>query len=457
MKVRDIFGATGLLVMAAMGWASHADAKQVTLDVSLSHPTLLAGDKQTTYIKVGLTGFEPTITNKRPPVNVALVLDKSGSMQGDKLAKAKQAAIQALHRLSASDIISIVAYDTTVQVVVPSTKLTDKASVAAAINNIQAGGNTALFAGVSKGAAEVRKFFDRKSVNRIILLSDGLANSGPSTPGELGRLGAELMKQGVAVSTLGLGLGYNEDLMFELARNSDGNHMFIEDATELAGVFDAEFHDVMSIVAQEVAITVRCAPEIRPIRLLGVKGDINGQNVVVNLNQLYRKEQKYVLLEVEVPASKPNQVNAIADVQVSYANMETHTVDRLASSIGVRFDSDPTVVAAHKNEAVLTECVLQIANLRNEEALVLRDRGEKAKAEEMLNNNAQYLWTNGIELNSPKLQKRADDNFDQSKKLDEGTWGRTRKGMRSQQYMDAQVQRADPVEPKTDEPKKDKP
>jgi len=184
------------VVMAAPSWLA---AAQVKLDVSMAQPTLLAEKKQMAYLKVGLTGFKMSPESDRAPINVALVLDKSGSMSGTKLAKAKEAACLAVRGLDSQDIVSIVTYDSTVEVLVPATKLTDKEAVCSKISRIESGGSTALFAGISKGAAELRKFLDRDRVNRVILLSDGLANVGPQTPGELGDLGASLRANGSAV------------------------------------------------------------------------------------------------------------------------------------------------------------------------------------------------------------------------------------------------------------------
>jgi Ca-activated chloride channel homolog len=427
--------------LALIGVQHSAYGRQASLDVSLAHPTLLAGAKQTTYLKVGLTGFKILPSETRSPVNVAFVLDRSGSMSGTKLAQAKAAAIHALERLGSNDIVSVVVYDTTVQVVVPATKLTDKDAVRRAIESIEVGSSTALFAGVSKGAAEVRKFRDRKYVNRVILLSDGLANVGPSTPSDLGSLGASLMKEGIAVTTLGLGLDYNEDLMVELSRRSDGNHVFVEEATKLATVFDHEFNDVLSVVAQEITIKIRCSPGIRPVRLLGIDGEINGQEVVVLLNQLYSEQEKYVLLEVEVPGSAAMQTQSVANILVTYANMETKTTDRLGSAISVHFDASPQVVEERTDAKVMAECVLQIANERNAEAVVLRDQGETMKAQALLKSNAAFLNDNAQRFDSKKLEKRALDNTKQSENLNRKDWKRTRKGMRSQQHEDARQQK----------------
>ena len=141
---------------------------------------MLAGKKETNYIRISLTGFELPESDVRPPVNVAIVIDNSGSMNGSKIVQARQAAIAAVERLSDHDIVSVVLYNSSVQVLVPATRATDREQIIRKIESVRAGGDTALFAGVSKGAAEVRKFLDEKSVNRVILLSDGRANVGPA-------------------------------------------------------------------------------------------------------------------------------------------------------------------------------------------------------------------------------------------------------------------------------------
>ena len=430
-----------VLAMAIAAGPVTVEAAQVKLDVSMAQPTLLADKKQTTYVKVGLTGFKMSSKEKRTPTNVALVLDKSGSMSGSKIARAKEAACWAIRRLSKKDIVSVVIYDSTVQVLVPATKLTDKEAVCRKIGNIEAGGSTALFAGVSKGAAELRKFIDHDRVNRIILLSDGLANVGPQTPRELGQLGASLGKEGIAVSTMGLGLDYNEDLMATLARRSDGNHMFIEKADELAEVFRHEFDDVLSVVAQEVSISIKVAGKIRPVRVLNTDAEINGRQVIVQLNQLYSQQEKYVLLEVEVPPTKANKTLEVAQVEVSYANMETKATDRLTASVSVNFDPSEEVVERKTNVEVMTECVLQIANDQNILATALRDKGDIDGARRLLLMNARNLESYGYTYDSEALRRRSETNAVQASSLEGPGWARTRKGMRQDQYIDASQQR----------------
>lgn len=405
-------------------------AQKVQLDVSLAHPIMLADKKNTTYVKIGLTGFELPDKEDRAPVNIALVIDKSGSMQGPKIQKAKQAAIAAIDRLRSSDIVSVIAYDQGVDVVLPATKMTDKEVAKEAIRRISAGGSTALFAGVSKGAAEVRKFLDKERVNRVILLSDGQANVGPASPTELGELGASLVKERIAVTTLGLGLDYNEDLMTQLAVKSNGNHLFIENANELIAIFDHEFNDVLSVVAQEVMIQIQIPEGVRPVRVLGYEADIRGQEVSIQLNQLYAEQERFILMEVEVPPTATDSTRVVADVDISYANMLTNATDRLSTAASVTFSDKPEVCAASRNADVVEKWVLLYANQQNRMATRLRDEGRVEEARRLLLSNSVYLGSNAVELSSEVLRVQRDLNINQSKAIDDKNWKKTRKLMR---------------------------
>jgi Ca-activated chloride channel family protein len=431
----------GWLLLAAIGLQMPLQAKQVKLDVSMSKSFLIAEKKQIAHMKVGLTGFEMPAKEVRPPVNVAIVLDRSGSMSGQKIEHAKKAAMKAIDYLGTDDIVSVVAYDHNVRVLVPATKVSDKADIKKRIGSLQSGGNTALFAGVSKGAAEIRKFAHKDRVNRVILLSDGKANSGPSSPKALGDLGASLKKEGISVTTWGLGNGYNEDLMDQLAQRSDGNHTFIESPQQLAGIFEAEFGDILSVVAQEVAIEVKCAPGIRPVKVLNREAEISGQRIFTQLSQIYSLQQKYILLEVEVPATKANQTRKIADVEISYANMLTETTDQISSILSVKFSESQEVVKNSTNEETMTEVVLQRATAANKLATQLRDSGDVKQAKEVLRDNQGYLELNAGLLKSSKLSNYAKEQQVDLESLDDDAKYRLRrKEMRSQQFKNSNQQ-----------------
>lgn len=445
-RIGSTFLSTSFLLLPMIGLpsagGSHALAKQVHLDVALAYPTMLLDEqkKSENHLRIAMTGFELSDTAKRAPVNLAIVIDRSGSMGGDKISQAREAAVQAIDRLRADDIVSVVVYDTGVEVLVPATKATDGELIKQRIRSIHAGGNTALFAGVSKGAAEVRKFLDPKRVNRVILLSDGLANVGPSSPSELGQLGTSLIKEGISVSTMGLGLGYNEDLMSRLAIASSGNHTFIESADNLVAVFQREFDDVLSVVAQKIEIRVVLDAGVRPVKVLNYPAGIDGQTVTIELGQLYSKQERYFVIEVEIPHGQDGTSRQVAEVTAQYRNAVTDTQDTLTSRVEGRFSSSKKTVETAINKAVLSSCVIQIANERNAQATSRRDNGDLEGAKKLLLSNSSYLDRFYSETGNEELRQRAVLNKDQAGKLSEKDWNRSRKLMREAQAADTQQQ-----------------
>lgn len=430
MKKRIIFTAITLILLVFMPVL----AKQVDMDTSLNNNYLEAESKNLLYLKVGLTGFEIETDVDRPPINVAIVIDKSGSMQGDKIQKAKEAAILAVNMLGRNDILSVILYSDLVNVLVPATKVSDKENIIQNIRQIRADGSTAIFAGVSKGAQELRKFLDRNRVNRIILISDGLANVGPDTPGAFGDLGSSLIKEGISVTTIGLGAGYNEDLMASLAEKSDGNHAFAENSADLVRIFNYEFGDVLSVVAQEVVVKIKCEEGIRPVRVMGREADISGQTVYAHINQLYSKQEKYILLEMEIPGGTHNSAREVAVVDLSYLNMETRVVDKLSSTISVRFSDNPVVLEENLNKAVMADVVMQIATLNNIKAVELRDLGDIEGAKKVLESNSMLLKQSAEEFDSQDLFEYGELNLDASMALEEEEWNVQRKEMTQEQY-----------------------
>jgi len=430
-----------LVLQANLVFADISPVSQLRLDAAMGQPVMLAHKKQVAYLRIGLTGFKLPIRQDRAPVNIAIVIDKSGSMSGEKIAKAKDAAIMAIDRLNCNDIISIVTYDSRVNVLVPATKVADKEMIFRRIRDIRADGRTALYDGVSKGAKELKKFISDNRVNRLVLLSDGLANVGPQSPTELGRLGASLIEDGISVTTIGLGLGYNEDLMTQLAYKSDGGHYFAENACELSEVFDSEFGRALSVVAQEIQIKIRCARGIRPVRLLGRQGRVEGQNVEVFINHLYGEHEKFVMLEVEVPGTASEHKRKIAAVNVSYSNLKTHMTEKLSSQVEVDFSNSEGLIERKTNRDVMADVVELIATERNELALKLRDEGKVKQARELLTTNGAYLERNGALYDSQKLKTYAEQQREDRNNMDKANWTRQRKIMREHQFKNYSQQR----------------
>ena len=412
-----------------------ADTTEIKLSANMATAVMEADKRQTAFLKVSLTGFDVDEQQARIPANIAIVMDKSGSMRGQKIDYARQAAIYAIKQLNKDDIVSVVTYDSQVNVIIPATKVSDKATINRLIRSIQADGNTALFAGVSKGAAELRKFISENQVSRVILLSDGLANVGPRSPSELGQLGMSLSKEGISVTTIGLGLGYNEDLMTQLAGFSDGNHAFVEKPSDLVKIFQYEFGDVLSVIAQDVNIIIECGENIQPIRILGRKGDIIGNKVSIRMNQLYSGQEKFVLMEVEVPEHHENTNTLIATVKVDYNNLYTHSRYNLNDSVSVKFSASRKEVKESIDPQVYESSVEQVANEDSKQALLLRDKGDIFAAKKMLNKVADYLQSNAGMLSSERLKSQEMEARKDADEVDDSSnWLRKRKVLKETQY-----------------------
>lgn len=409
--------------------------QQVRIRADLAQGTLVTGVTQKTYVKIALEGVKHKGDDRRAPVNVALVVDRSGSMRGEKLARAKDAAIMALKRLNSKDIGSVVVYDHEVDVLLPATPMSDAGKYADKIRRLKDRGQTALYAGVQGGVKELERFLDRERVNRVILLSDGMANVGPSSPAALGELGRKIAQKGISVTTIGLGLGYNEDLMTKLAFNSDGNHAFVESPNDLVKIFNQEFGDVLSVVAQEVEIEIIFRSGCKPLRSIGREARIKGNKVSYKLNQLYGAQEKEVVVELEVDGGKASNLSEIADVKVRYLNLATKQKDEVDEEVAVKFTKSTKEAEASIKKDVLVSVTSQIAVERNEKALLLRDKGKIKEARELLKNNAAYIRQQAQRVGgSSELSELETSNIDDESNIAAPNWNKTRKLMRAKQY-----------------------
>ena len=427
---------------AAVATPPPAFANTVKLNAQLGQTAVVAATGKHVYLRISLEGLALANDRKRAAANVGLVIDKSGSMEDDnKIGKARDGATMALERLNEDDVASVVTFNHDVDVLLPAQHVTDHGRISRIIQRLEAGGNTALYAGTEEGIRQISKYLDRGRVNRLILISDGLANVGPSTPQEVAALGQKAAAKGISITTIGLGLGYNEDLMTKLAYASDGNHAFVERSDQLVDIFNKEFGDVLSVVAHDLIIRIECHKGFKPTRMLGHEAEINGGDVTVHLNQLYGKQQKYAVLELEVPAGASVGDLSVADVELSYSAMgeTTRITDR--SQVSVRITPKAEDEQASLNPAVMGEITTQLANEVHEEAVRMRDNGQVDQAKKLLNGYAKELdlqgASNGIAAAAPIAKQFRSD----AGKLDnEADWNKNRKAMKASEHKTKTMQ-----------------
>lgn len=380
-----------------------ARASTLTCRVELDRAVLPADTVNRAVIKVTLDVPALVSPAQRPPVNVALVLDRSGSMSGQKIVRARQAAIEALNRLDGRDTVSVIAFNHQIETLVAARRADDTDGIASSINRIQAAGNTAIFGAVSQAAAELRRPLEEARIHRVILMSDGQANVGPSSPEDFGRLGASLMKEGFAVSTVGLGTDYNEDLMTRLSQNSDGNSYFVASSADLPAIFAAELGQVLNVAVRDVTIEIACPAGVRPLRVIGRDGRLDGRTVTLKLNQLYGGQKKFGLIEVELEPAPARATRPVAAATVTFESALDQTRGKASASASASFSPDRKEVERNVNREVLQDYALNEAALARDRAIELADKGRQEEAARELAKQGESMRQMAADYDMPGL------------------------------------------------------
>jgi Ca-activated chloride channel family protein len=244
----------------------------------------------------------------RPSVNLAFVLDRSGSMSGPKIATARDAVEDALNRLSPDDRFAVVVYDDQIDVVAESSLATAESRRRAvdALRRIDARGSTNLGEGWLRGCEQVSRFLSDRGVNRALLLTDGLANVGMTDTSELQGHATELRRRGVSTSTFGVGADFDERLLQAMADAGGGHFYFIESAAQIRDHMTSEVGESLEIVARDVTLRVN-APEgvtvesLSPYATSIRPGRGGASEVEVSLGDLVSQQRVSLVLRVNFP------------------------------------------------------------------------------------------------------------------------------------------------------------
>ncbi len=397
---------------------------------------VLSGSPQEVVVKIDLTAAGHKKKAKRTPLNLAVVLDRSGSMTGAKLEKARQAAMGLVDQLAPGDFFSLIAYSDRAEVLVPAQVPEDKEAVKSRISRICAGGSTALYAGVELGAKELQKHLADRRINRVILLSDGLANIGPSSTQDLRQLGHALSERGISVTTIGVGDDYNEDLMAGLAEASDANYYYVKDTERLPEIFAKELGALVAVAAREVRIEIICPKGVKPIGLIGRPEVFSGQKASVQLSQLALEQNRYLFLRCLVNEPQPE----IAVVNVRYADeLNSGTEQSLSGRATVRYTEDEAVAAKSERADVVAQKELMLTALAKDVALADADSGRYQRAAQTLNQQAIVLdqqYLNAPASMQSQLRDEATNLRLRAKQLEQNQYDPgIRKSMQSESWM----------------------
>jgi len=320
-----------------------------------------------------LHGRLPERDGVRTPIDLALVLDRSGSMRGQPLEAAKMAAHDAVDLLEEGDRLAIVVYDDQVDVLVPTTLVDDRATLHTAIDRIDLGGSTALHAGWTEGAAQLVDLLDPARTARVVLLTDGQANQGVVDPHEIAADVARMAAHGVATSAIGLGRSFNEDLLARVADAGGGRFAHAETPVELEGVMAAELIGIDATVARRVR--ARFHADGVAGEIVDMLNDFIVDGDELALPDLVAELPLDVVGVLHVRPAKPHLDRSLGAVELAWTDVEGH---RRGVTLDVNAVTLPTAeyAAAEEDPDVAIAVAVLTAARHRQAAMEAIDRGD---------------------------------------------------------------------------------
>jgi Ca-activated chloride channel family protein len=312
------------------------------------------------------------VSRQRPALNLALVIDRSGSMAGSKLSYARKAARFLAGELSERDRLAIVTFDSEVKVLVPSQPVRDPLLFISAINTIAAGGCTALFDGWLAGATEVASQLDPQGLNRVLLLSDGQANDGLTDHQQIAARVEGLTQRGISTSAFGLGRGFDEDLMGAMAGAGDGTLAQIESPQQLADLYASELQGLASTVGRKVSLGIRARHGAELVDVLNDLPRTSAGNF--QLPNLRHGQELGIGVRLQLPAWTPNQ--EIASVRLAWRSPERDGRQELIEQLTLPVRPQTELEGLAADPLVAEQLALLQANRDRRLAIEELDRGD---------------------------------------------------------------------------------
>jgi Ca-activated chloride channel family protein len=359
---------------------------------SLSYSLIAAANPSTLDLIISFQGEETLEDSPRRPLNLSIVIDRSGSMAGTPLRHAIQAAQTLVERLTPEDFLSVVIYDDTPETILPPQLVRDPAAIRDQLGKIQAGGCTNLSGGWLMGCDCVKAQQSSERINRVLLLTDGQANEGITDSRVLINTAREKAEQGIVTTTLGFGVGFNEDLLIGMANASGGNFYFIQSPDDAADVFRIEMESLVSVVAQNLTVTLQPEESVAIAGILNnYRSTVKGNNLEVFLGDVYGVEPKQLAVELSLSPISDLGVKQIATVTYQYQAIAQGSIQSFTNQLPISL----TVVAAEEtvqpNAAVVEQASkLRIAKVKDE-AVTLADQGDYSNASQKLRKTVEDL------------------------------------------------------------------
>ena len=387
--------------------AGRAGPVEIWADLAQSK-YLLGGDGRFS-LRLTILADELEDRQAQRPVDLVLVLDRSGSMTGDKIEDAKKAVLGLLEHMNPDDRLALVSYATGVTVHGPLTR-GDKAGrdrLAAAIMRIEAGGNTNLGAGLSEGLRILERSEGERS-GRLVLLSDGLANEGVTDPDRLASMASRAMEMGFSVSTVGVGLDFNERLMTSLADHGGGDYTFLEDPAWFADTFHKELRDARQVAARSLEIRVPLPAGVVLEYAAGYPVVVENGQAVFKPGAVLAGQPRELFLTFVAPADK-EAVSVLEGLTVNGLSGEERFEGELSGALEVACTRDERAAEESiRAEVWEAQTLRQDYNRLKDEVAVQIKRGDLAGAMERIDDYERDKKAANQAVGSAKVAENLD-------------------------------------------------
>jgi Ca-activated chloride channel family protein len=309
-----------------------------------------------------------------------------------KLEYVKTAAHQLIELMGNDDILSVVAYDHQVSVLFPARRVDgNREALHRLVESLYPGGQTFLSGGLEEGFRQARSARRTGHVNRVLLLSDGLANVGTVSRDALRRRAATMAEYGISVSTFGVGQHFDEDLLMMTANGGGGNYRYLGDPERIVEALSSEFHRTSRTAATDVEIIIRLKGDCRFGSVVGREWRRDGDTYIIRLGDLSAGERRTLFASLNVSASKPG-LREVGEVTVRYRDPASgKPVTGASQAVSLELVRDEAHYREGFDRSVQEKKAVAQSGVMVQEAARLADRGKKEEAREMLGKAAAGL------------------------------------------------------------------
>jgi Ca-activated chloride channel family protein len=343
---------------------------------------LVARREQTIDVLIRITPPDLSQDAQRSPLNLSLVLDRSGSMAGEKIVRAREAAQFCVDQMLPSDRLSVVIFDERIDVLFPSEPVTNKQSMKDLIARIDARGSTALHEAWVRGGLTISDYVLKTGINRVLLITDGQANVGITSPDEIVSQSLELFKRGISTSTIGIGDDFNEDLLLPMAQSGGGNAWHVVEPQDMQRIFQIELDGLVNQFAHTVSLSLIPADGVR---ISDVLNDFElTETGRYRLPNLLAGSSLDVVVQLKVGAHAAGSSLRLLDLRMGFTPQSANAAEVAKSAYTVEFAEEHVVDKLAINHEVV-QAVQFLMNARaRREAMERIDRGDYAGAQAVL-------------------------------------------------------------------------